>query len=112
MHRASPYTTPQAKAGGRNNSRTVTPVNANQPAVSNEMDLCSYQSHLCRREKLTGYDFCLKHILEDKNAPYKQCNFHYRSQKRCFRPAPKIDKKDGSVITALAIVHFRVQGEV
>ncbi|CAB4054371.1 SPPL2B [Lepeophtheirus salmonis] len=46
-------------------------------------------------EKLKSYDYCLRHILEDKTAPFKQCSYNIKSQKRCLRPAPRADKKDG-----------------
>ena len=96
MHRPAPYSSPHPAAkSGRAVSRIPTTNPSNMSNVSNEMDLCNYSSHLCRREKLSGFDFCLRHILEDKNAPYKQCNFHFRSQRRCPRAAPKTDKKDG-----------------
>nr|ADD24202.1 protein C12orf41 homolog [Lepeophtheirus salmonis] len=57
--------------------------------------LCSYSGYLCHREKLKSYDYCLRHILEDKTAPFKQCSYNIKSQKRCLRPAPRADKKDG-----------------
>ena len=60
--------------------------------------LCNYSQYLCRREKLTGHDFCARHILEEKNSPYKPCNFQYariHPHRRCPRPALKTDRKDG-----------------
>jgi len=60
--------------------------------------LCNYSQYLCRREKLSGHDYCSRHILEEKNAPYKPCNFQYariHPQRRCPRPALKTDRKDG-----------------
>ena len=52
------------------------------------------------QNRLEGYDYCAKHILEDKKAPYKQC--HYTSNKtgkRCTNAAPKTDKRDGYVFS-------------
>ena len=58
--------------------------------------LCNYNQYLCKREKLPQQDFCSRHILEDKNSAYKQCNFEYKvTKRRCSRPAPKTDRKDG-----------------
>lgn len=56
---------------------------------------CAYASYECTQLTLDGYKYCAKHILQDKNAPYRQCNFIYASNgKRCHLPAPKTDKKD------------------
>lgn len=56
---------------------------------------CSYQPHDCSQLTLDGYDYCLRHIMEDKTAPYRQCGFVYNGNgKRCHLPAPKGDKKD------------------
>jgi len=63
--------------------------------------LCSYPLHLCSREKFAGHDFCLRHILDDRSAPFKQCNYTFTKTqgnnppRRCPRPAPKSDRKDG-----------------
>ena len=60
--------------------------------------LCNYSQYLCRREKISGYEYCSRHILEDKNAPYKPCNFQYtriHPNRRCPKSALKTDKKDG-----------------
>lgn len=58
---------------------------------------CSHSHHLCHRERVQGHDYCINHILDDKSAPFKQCNFMLKGQKRCHRASPKTDKKDGYV---------------
>ncbi|XP_060530522.1 KAT8 regulatory NSL complex subunit 2 isoform X2 [Cylas formicarius] len=56
---------------------------------------CSYGSYECTQLSIEGYKYCLKHILSDKNAPFKQCTYIYQSSgKRCHLPAPKGDKKE------------------
>ncbi|KAG5891997.1 hypothetical protein JTB14_007745 [Gonioctena quinquepunctata] len=56
---------------------------------------CTYQSYECTQLSLDGYDFCSKHILQDKNAPFKQCSYIYNTNgKRCHLPAPRGDRKD------------------
>jgi len=35
--------------------------------------LCSCSSKLCNSRPIVGYGFCKLHILEDKSAPFKQC---------------------------------------
>jgi KAT8 regulatory NSL complex subunit 2 len=48
------------------------------------------------QNRLDGFDYCIKHVLEDKNASYKQCNYmSNKTGKRCPNAAPKSDKKDG-----------------
>ncbi|KAL3837531.1 hypothetical protein ACJMK2_022881 [Sinanodonta woodiana] len=60
---------------------------------------CSYTHRTCMQNRLEGYEFCLKHILEDKNAPFKQCSYtSSKNGKRCTTAAPKSDKKDGYCI--------------
>lgn len=56
---------------------------------------CAYTSYECTQLSLDGYKFCYKHILQDKNAPYKLCAYVYSSNgKRCQLPAPRSEKKD------------------
>ncbi|KAJ8960136.1 hypothetical protein NQ318_003855 [Aromia moschata] len=56
---------------------------------------CSYKPYECTQLTLDGHKYCLKHILQDKNSPFKQCSFVYTSNgKRCQLPAPRGDKKD------------------
>ena len=57
---------------------------------------CNYSHRTCMQNRLEGYEYCLKHILEDKNSPFKQCNYvSNRSAKRCSNAAPKSEKRDG-----------------
>lgn len=56
---------------------------------------CIYSSYDCTQLALDGYRYCARHILQDKNAPFKQCTFVYGSNgKRCYLPAPWTDKKE------------------
>ena len=82
---------------GGASSQMPTVIPHNSANVESQL-LCNYSQYLCRREKLSGHDYCQRHILEEKNAPYKPCNFQYariHPQRRCPRPAPKTDRKDG-----------------
>ncbi|XP_078064479.1 KAT8 regulatory NSL complex subunit 2-like [Mustelus asterias] len=57
---------------------------------------CSFAHRPCSQPRLEGQDFCLKHILEDRNAPFKQCSYvSARTSRRCPGAAPKPEKKDG-----------------
>lgn len=56
---------------------------------------CSYERYNCTRPCLDDYSFCVRHILENKNAPFKQCNYIYTvTGRRCPLPAPKNDRRD------------------
>uniref|UniRef100_A0A8C2DNP3 INO80 complex subunit Db n=1 Tax=Cyprinus carpio TaxID=7962 RepID=A0A8C2DNP3_CYPCA len=52
--------------------------------------LCSYSPKLCKQRRLNGYAFCIRHVLEDRTAPFRQCEYvaEYNSQ-RCTNPIPK-----------------------
>ncbi|XP_052414948.1 INO80 complex subunit D-B [Carassius gibelio] len=52
--------------------------------------LCSYSPKLCKQRRLNGYAFCIRHVLEDQTAPFRQCEYvaKYNSQ-RCTNPIPK-----------------------
>ncbi|XP_050975014.1 INO80 complex subunit D isoform X2 [Labeo rohita] len=56
--------------------------------------LCSYSPKLCKQRRLNGYAFCIRHVLEDKTAPFKQCEYvaKYNSQ-RCTNPIPKAEER-------------------
>lgn len=55
-----------------------------------------YSHRVCMQNRLEGYEYCLRHILEDKNAPFKQCSYTSgKSGKKCTNAAPKSDRKDG-----------------
>lgn len=63
---------------------------------SSDGQTCNYQHYKCSQFSIEGYEFCLKHILEDRSAPFKQCNHVYPANgKRCLSAAPRGDKKDG-----------------
>ncbi|MFT7818033.1 INO80 complex subunit D [Arapaima gigas] len=56
--------------------------------------LCSYSPKLCKQRRLNGYAFCIRHVLEDRTAPFKQCEYvaKYNSQ-RCTNPIPKSEDR-------------------
>ncbi|KAH3730878.1 KAT8 regulatory NSL complex subunit 2-like [Dreissena polymorpha] len=64
---------------------------------------CMYNHRVCMQNRLEGYEYCMKHILEDKNAPFKQCSYtSNKNSKRCTNAAPKSERKDG-----LCVEHTR-----
>ncbi|XP_041097455.1 KAT8 regulatory NSL complex subunit 2 [Polyodon spathula] len=57
---------------------------------------CSFAPRLCPHPRLEGQEYCIKHILEDKNAPYKQCSYvSSKNGRRCPNAGPRPEKKDG-----------------
>lgn len=51
--------------------------------------LCSFSGKLCKLRRLNGYGFCVRHILEDPDAPYHQCSFVVKSSgQRCSSAIP------------------------
>ncbi|XP_034550878.1 KAT8 regulatory NSL complex subunit 2 isoform X2 [Notolabrus celidotus] len=66
-----------------------------------EPQLCSFTQRPCSHPRLEGFEFCIKHILEDKNAPYKQCSYvSAKNGKRCPNASPKVERKDGVTFCA------------
>lgn len=60
-------------------------------------ELCSYLHRICLQNRLDGYDYCIRHILVDKSAPFKQCSYvHQVSGKRCPNAARRSDRSHGS----------------
>lgn len=75
------------------NRGRITPVPRSQEPLS-----CSFTHRPCSQPRLEGQEFCIKHILEDKNAPFKQCSYiSTKNGKRCPSAAPKPEKKDGYI---------------
>ncbi|KAJ8788959.1 hypothetical protein J1605_022365 [Eschrichtius robustus] len=81
----------------------ITPVPRSQEPLS-----CSFTHRPCSQPRLEGQEFCIKHILEDKNAPFKQCSYiSTKNGKRCPSAAPKPEKKDGYIcIDICCLVSF------
>lgn len=56
--------------------------------------LCSYSEKLCKQRRLNGYAFCIRHVLEDKNAPFKQCQFVAKyNGHQCTNPIPSAEDR-------------------
>lgn len=57
---------------------------------------CAFTTYSCSLPRLDGFEYCSRHILEDKTAPFRQCNYIFTSTgKRCLRSAPTSDRKEG-----------------
>lgn len=69
--------------------------------------LCSYSPKLCKQRRLNGYAFCIRHVLEDKTAPFKQCEYvaKYNSQ-RCTNPIPKSEDRRCVIVRMCGTFYF------
>ncbi|XP_054033310.1 KAT8 regulatory NSL complex subunit 2 [Dryobates pubescens] len=62
---------------------------------------CAFSQRQCSQPRLEGQEFCIKHILEDRSAPFKQCSYvSTKNGRRCPNAAPKAEKKDGTSFCA------------
>ena len=51
--------------------------------------LCSYSTKLCKQRRINGYAFCIRHILEDPSAPFRQCKHVAKyNQQKCSNAIP------------------------
>lgn len=95
--------------------KTTMPVTIVATKKPKQMQTCLYSSYECSQPCLEGYTYCAKHILEDPNAPFKQCGFVYNSNgRKCQNPAPKLDRRDilyvsnVNLMNILFIMYFKL----
>ncbi|KAI1290151.1 KAT8 regulatory NSL complex subunit 2 [Halotydeus destructor] len=75
-------------------TRVVKDVNTNAAC----RELCNYTHRICLQNRLEGFEYCIRHILVDKSAPFKQCSFvHPQSGKRCPNAARRTERKDSTL---------------
>lgn len=79
--------------------------------ITNKTKTCSNVAYECSLPRIDGYEYCIRHILQDPVAPYKQCTFLLSNGKRCLQPAPKYDpKKD--ILTSFCFEHSRLSQQI
>ncbi|XP_055378571.1 KAT8 regulatory NSL complex subunit 2 isoform X2 [Condylostylus longicornis] len=76
--------------------------------IENKSKACSNRTYDCTIPRIDGYDFCIRHILQDSRAPYKQCAYIYSNNKKCVQAAPKHDIKKDSALTNFCFEHSRL----
>lgn len=75
--------------------------------IANKTKACSNIAYECSLPRIDGYEYCIRHILQDPTAPYLMCTFLLTNGKRCLQPAPKYDpKKD--ILTSYCFEHSRL----
>ena len=86
--------------------KTTMPVTTTATKKPKQTQSCVYASYECTQPCLEGYNYCGKHILEDKDAPFKQCGFIYNTNgRKCQQAAPKLDRRDISYVLRLNSVN-------
>ncbi|KAG1675366.1 KAT8 regulatory NSL complex subunit 2 [Nymphon striatum] len=85
----------------------------NEPkSTSANEQFCNYSHRHCLQNPLPGYEYCIQHIMEDKLAPFKQCNYiHHKTSRRCPNAAPKSDKKEGLFYVTFLIAMDEYQSD-
>lgn len=74
--------------------------------IANKTKACSNIAYECSLPRIDGYEYCIRHILQDSSAPYSMCTFLLTNGKRCLQPAPKYDPtKD--ILTSYCFEHSR-----
>uniref|UniRef100_A0A182T7U0 KAT8 regulatory NSL complex subunit 2 n=1 Tax=Anopheles maculatus TaxID=74869 RepID=A0A182T7U0_9DIPT len=96
------------QAGGRTASRSGPSGSASQGLdqaqalrtqiqleIEQKAKVCANTQYECTLPRVDSYMYCFRHILQDPNAPYKQCEYEFPNGRRCLEPSPKYDvKKD------------------
>lgn len=76
--------------------------------IENRTKACSNSSYDCSLTRVDGSEFCMKHILQDVNASFKQCAYTFSlNGKRCLQPAPKHDSAKDPAFTNYCFEHSR-----
>ncbi|KAL0490020.1 INO80 complex subunit D [Acrasis kona] len=56
---------------------------------------CAHGGNVCTQRPMRNFDFCVKHILQDPKAPFKQCDYIAKqTNKQCANPVKIVDPKD------------------
>jgi hypothetical protein len=75
---------------------TVKLYEKRQHEGSDGRKFCCYGGSVCTQRPMKGYDFCVKHILQDPHAPFKQCDYVVTKNtgKLCGNPVKITDNDD------------------
>ncbi|KAH8294619.1 hypothetical protein KR018_000431 [Drosophila ironensis] len=68
---------------------------------------CANPTYECNGVRIEGHDFCLRHILRDQRANYRQCTHVYANGRKCVNAVPKFDNKKELILTTLCFEHNR-----
>ncbi|XP_023160812.1 KAT8 regulatory NSL complex subunit 2 isoform X2 [Drosophila hydei] len=68
---------------------------------------CSNPTYSCNLMRLDGYEYCIRHILRDPRANYRQCTHVFPNGRKCANAVPKLDTKKEQILTTLCFEHNR-----
>ncbi|XP_017846870.1 KAT8 regulatory NSL complex subunit 2 isoform X2 [Drosophila busckii] len=68
---------------------------------------CSNPTYECSLMRIDGYEYCIRHILRDPRANYRQCTHVYPNGRKCINAVPKLDTKKEQILTTLCFEHNR-----
>jgi hypothetical protein len=82
-------------SSGNYDRSTVTIFPKKEHFGSDGKRYCSYGGAVCTQRPMRNYDFCVKHILQDPKAPFKQCDFLAKqTNKQCANPVKILNPTD------------------
>ena len=55
---------------------------------------CQNETYDCTLMSEEGQKYCIKHILQDTTAPYKQCSYIYLNGKQCTQARRSEERND------------------
>ncbi|OQR68822.1 KAT8 regulatory NSL complex subunit 2-like [Tropilaelaps mercedesae] len=77
-----------------NNKMNRRPSSDSEPAIP-ERKFCAYMHRVCQQPRIAGRKYCLRHVLEDRDSPYRQCQYvQPNTQRRCRYPAAKTERRE------------------
>ncbi|XP_017110227.2 KAT8 regulatory NSL complex subunit 2 isoform X1 [Drosophila bipectinata] len=68
---------------------------------------CANPTYECSLMRIDGYEYCIRHILRDPRANYRQCTHVFANGRKCINAVPKFDNKKELILTTLCFEHNR-----
>lgn len=88
----------QYRVQSHSNNPRIGAKNKSRSRIDCNQHLCSYVHRICLQNRLEGFNYCIRHILEDRSAPFRQCSYiHPHSGKRCPNAARRTDRRDNTL---------------
>lgn len=75
--------------------------------IENKVKRCSNSTYECSIPRVDGYEYCMRHILQDTCGNFRQCTFIYPNGRKCANALQKHDIKKDPALTTLCFEHNR-----
>nr|XP_014088649.1 KAT8 regulatory NSL complex subunit 2 [Bactrocera oleae] len=75
--------------------------------IENKAKRCSNSTYECSIPRVDGYEYCMRHILQDPCGNFRQCTFNYGNGRKCANALQKHDIKKDPALTTLCFEHNR-----